>query len=129
MRATLTAITVLLPAFMACGDDEAVTDGGGDDATELEERADQLGARSAAEAVRADLHARDLGSDESLRSVEILEESTGTIPGDPAVLGLEDTTGDGLDDDGLVQIEVGEETACLSVGEDDDTIDVSGGTC
>lgn len=123
MRTILTTIAALgLLGVVACGDDEEVDE-------RIEEGVEQGSARSAAEWMRADLTRRDLQSDEHLRDVSILEDSADSIPGSPEVTGIEDTTGDGRDDDGNVEIRVGDESACLEVTDDGETVHVEGGSC
>ena len=88
----------------------------------------QVGARAAAEAVRAQLKAADLKNGESVRDMKRLNDAIDRLPGDPTVTGLKDTNDDGKDDDGNVQFTVGKESACLTA-HDNGTIDVSNGAC
>lgn len=124
----------------ACGDDDGgvseradqVLDGAqqraGKAVDALGETGESVGARVLAEAVRAALVAEDLGAGESLRDVAVLREAVGDLPGEPVVGGIEDGDGDGLDDDGKVEVALNDERACLSVAEGGD-IDVEGGAC
>jgi hypothetical protein len=121
MRTILTAVAALGLLGVACGDDDGAED--------VEETVEQAQARAAAEWMRGDLLGRDLRSDEHLRDVSVLEDSAENIPGSPDVTGIDDTTGDGRDDDGNVEIVVGDEAACVRVSEDGDSVDVEGGTC
>lgn len=127
----LSALASLLLAT-GCRDDD---DGGGPNDTNgdaeaaIEEPLEELGARAAAETVRANLRTRDLDEGDNLRDISVLEAAVEDLPGSPEASGLEDTSGDGQDDDGLVEIRVGNESACLSVGEDNETVDVTGGAC
>lgn len=121
MRTILAAAATLGLLGVACGDD--------DGAEEVEATVEQAEVRAAAEWMRGDLLGRDLRSDEHLRDISILEGSAENIPGSPDVTGIEDTTGDGRDDDGNVEIVVGDEAACVRVSEDGDSVDVEGGTC
>lgn len=93
--------------------------------------AQQTGARAAAEAWRGSLLANSTADTDpaGVRSVAVLEQSSGDLPGDPTIVGIEDTDGDGADDDGQVQVDVGDESACLTLPEDGDDIEVVGGAC
>lgn len=129
-RATVlvSLLATLGPIATGCGDDD-----GADDAEELgrevDESLEEGGVRVAAETVRVSLSARELGEDEHLRDVSIIEDVTEDVPGDPEVVGLQDGDGDGRDDDGRVELRVGDESACLSVSRDGEDVDVEGGGC
>lgn len=139
MRLFTVLLAILGLVVAGCGDDDDAEDDA-DQVDELEQELDELeheveaqgdeaGARVAAETVRASLTARELGEDENLRDTTILEDATEDVPGDPEVAGLEDADGDGRDDDGLVEMKVGEGSACVSVSEDGETVDVEGAAC
>ena len=98
-----------------------------------------------AEALRASLSSNDTAAEDGLRSVAALQEVADDLPGDPEVTGIEDGDGDGLDDDGKVQVDQDDASACVTLpeagddstqeGEDDDAtdamgdIEVEGGAC
>jgi hypothetical protein len=88
----------------------------------------QVGARAAAEAVRAQLKAADLKDGESVRDMKRLNDAIDQLPGDPTVTGLTDKDKDGKDDDGDVLFTVGRESACLTA-HDNGIVDVSNGSC
>jgi hypothetical protein len=97
---------------------------------EAEETAEQAGARGAAEALRVSLKAQDTDDDPGgVRNIEALRDAADDLPGDPKVIGIEDGDGDGIDDDGFVEVRVDDEFACVTVPESGDSIDVSGGRC
>lgn len=133
MRPTIVLLAILGLIAAGCGDDGDDGDEGADQADEieheLEEGAEQGGARVAAETVRASLTVRELGDDEHLRDVEVLEDATEDVPGTPEVVGLTDSDGDGRDDDGRIELQVGDESACVSVSENGESVDVEGGAC
>ena len=133
MRLIITLLALLGLVAASCGDDDDGGDNADDEAQELEEDAEDLiqegGARAAAETVRASLVARNLDEDEHLRDVAVLEEAIDNVPGGPEVSGLDDGDGDGRDDDGRLQLKVGDESACVAVSEDGQTVDVEGGAC
>jgi hypothetical protein len=120
------AAVLLVAGGAACGDD----DGGGrgdDPDDDLGEQAESAAARVVAEALRVVLVADD-GPDTDRRTVAVLEESVADLPGEPDVSGISDEDGDGLDDDGAVEVSVNDEVACLTVTEEGD-VDVTGGAC
>ncbi|MDQ4096455.1 MAG: hypothetical protein M3144_01105 [Actinomycetota bacterium] len=102
----------------ACGDDDGA-----------EETAERAGARAVAESLRARLLADELGEDEHLRDIAMIQEAVGDLPGEPDVSGIEDRDADGRDDDGEIEVRVDGETACVSIGDRGDEVDVTGGRC
>jgi len=97
---------------------------------EAEEAAEQTGARASAEAFRASLKAQDTDDETGgVRNVVALNEAADDLPGDVDVVGIGDSNGDGIDDDGFVEIQVGDEFACVTLPESGDEIDVNGGRC
>jgi hypothetical protein len=139
------------PVAIACGDDDSgidtdeVQESVEDVAEEAGETADEAQARATAEALRAALANSDIGADEGLRSIDAIEEAIDSLPGDPDISGVEDGSGDGMDDDGRVQVDVDDAAACMIIpdaaddstqddGDDGTTermgdIDVEGGEC
>jgi hypothetical protein len=114
-----------LGLVVGCGDDD---DQAGDDSDDdLAEVAESAGARAIAEAYRLVLFADD-HPDADRRQVAILQESVDDLPGDPDITGITDDDGDGLDDDGKVEVRVNDEVACVSVATDGG-VDVTGGAC
>ena len=93
-----------------------------------EDVAGTVTARAAAEAIRAALQAENLDANQTVRDVAVLQESVADIPGDPSVSGIDDADGDGKDDDGKVQVAVGDQTACITV-QDNGDISVSSDSC
>ena len=97
---------------------------------EAKEKAGEAGARATAEALRASLKARDTkDAPGGVRNVEALREAAKDLPGQPEITGITDADGDGRDDDGYVQAKVGHESACITLPESGDAIEVSGGAC
>jgi hypothetical protein len=124
-RLAWTGIVVVLLAAIACSADD---DSAGDDPdNDLGEQAASAEARAVAEALRVVILAD--GSDgPERREVASLQENVDDIPGDPDISGIADDDGDGLDDDGKIEITVDDEVACLTVAEAGD-VDVTGGSC
>ena len=96
---------------------------------EIEETGDEAQARTAAEDLRARIKANDTANDEGARSVAAINESLEDVAGDPKLEGLEDGDGDGLDDDGKVQITVESSSACLTLPESGEDTTVESGPC
>jgi hypothetical protein len=97
---------------------------------EAEEVAEQTGARASAEAFRASLQAQDTDNETGgVRNVEALNEAADDLPGNVDVIGIIDSNGDGIDDDGFVEMQVGDEFACVTLPASGDEIDVNGGRC
>lgn len=96
---------------------------------EVDERADQSSARFQAEALRGLIKEDDRTPDQGARAVVVIQESVEELPGDPEVAGVADADGDGLDDDGLVEVRSDQQAACLTIPGSGDEIEVSGGAC
>lgn len=129
IAATLAVLLVLTAA--GCSDDtkdkaKDTVQSAKDDAAET---VDQAKARTAAETFRTSLKNNDTAHDDGYRSMDAIEESGADLPAGAEMSGVEDGDGDGLDDDGNVQIDVDDESACVRIPEDGDDIDVEGGTC
>ena len=97
---------------------------------EAEEAADKAGARVSAEGFRVSIKAQDTVDETGgVRNVEALREAAEDLPGDPEVIGIEDGDGDGVDDDGFVELQVDDEYACVTLPESGNEVDVTGGHC
>lgn len=88
----------------------------------------QAGARAAAEAMRAQLKANNVGNGQTVRTVAVLRAAARNIPGSPTVEGITDADNDGKDDDGKVTITVGGQSACLTAN-DNGSVDVTDNAC
>jgi len=129
--ALLFASLLVLPFATACSSDttddaKETVESAKDDAAEA---ADDATARGQAEALRASLKGNETADDEGARSVSVLRQAADDLPGDPDVSGIDDGDGDGLDDDGKVQITVDDSSACVSLPETGEDIDVTDGDC
>ncbi len=91
--------------------------------------ANQLGARATAEAIRASLKANKDADKKGVRSVEVLNQVVKNLPGNPKVTGIEDKNGDGLDDDGFVQVDQDGQSACVTLPPRGKDIKVTSGAC
>lgn len=86
---------------------------------DLENAADDTAARAQAEVFRAALRAADLDNDDDRRKIDVLNDAADELS-DDVVVGIDDGDGDGLDDDGLVQIESNDQSACVRIAQDGD---------
>lgn len=119
----------LLFGLAACGDSSDDTKDAVDSAREKAENvAGAAGARTAAEALRGLLLAKNLDANQTVRDVVVLQAAADDLPGSPSVSGIDDQDGDGKDDDGKVQLAVGDQVACVSV-QDNGEISVSSDSC
>lgn len=87
------------------------------------------GARAQAEALRASLKGNDTANAEGVRSMTAIQEAAEDLPGDVEVSGVDDGDGDGLDDDGRVQVDQGDQSACLVLPAEGEDTTVEAGTC
>jgi hypothetical protein len=135
------ALTLLLGAS-ACSDDtndkvsdaadsvgSDVSDAAGDIREDAEDGAGSVGARTQAEALRASLKGNDTADAEGVRSVAAINEAATDLPGDVEVTGVDDADGDGLDDDGRVQVDQGDQSACVILPAEGEDTTVENGAC
>lgn len=116
MKRILACMLLAATVFVAACDDSD-----GQNAREqVEDAVGGATARAAGESMRVALEAEDLDPGDTLRSVAVLQENSDDVPGDPTVSGITDSDGDGKDDDGKVQLEVGDQTVCVSVTDQND---------
>lgn len=90
--------------------------------------ANEVGARSQAEAMRANLKASK-EAEQSLRDVALLKAASENLPGNPTIAGITDGDGDGMDDDGMVEITLNQAKACVMVPATGDNTEVTGEAC
>ncbi len=135
------ALTLLLGAS-ACSDDtndkvsdaadsvgSDVSDAAGDIREDAEDGAGAVGARTQAEALRASLKGNDTADAEGVRSVAAINEAATDLPGDVEVTGVDDADGDGLDDDGRVQVDQGDQSGCVILPAEGEDTTVENGAC
>ena len=129
-RLTLPLVLILGSAGLAtaCGSSSAseTVDSVKDEAAD---EVGEAGARAAGEAFRVSLKGDDAVNDEGVRAVSVLKDNSNDLPGDPVVSGIEDKDGDGLDDDGKVEVSVSDKVACVTLPETGTEIDVTDGNC
>jgi hypothetical protein len=117
----------LVVALAGCGDDDGSKRADSDSNDSPGEVLEGAGARALGEALRVVL-VSDNAFEEHPRDVEVLQENVDDLPGKPKVTGIDDTDGDGMDDDGNLEIFVDDEIACVFVSADG-RVDVTGGGC
>ena len=124
-------VTIACIGAVGCSSD--TTDKAGDAVESAKDdvatRADETQARVAAEELRARIKANDTADADGVRSVSALNESAEDLVGDPTVTGIDDADGDGLDDDGKVQIDIDQSSACLTLPDTGENTTVEGGAC
>ena len=108
---------------------DEVKDKAGEVGDAVDTKADEAAARAAAEELRNRVKANDTANEEGARSIAAIEESAKDLTGDPEVSGIEDSDDDGLDDDGKVQVDVGESSACVTLPAEGEDTTVEGGEC
>lgn len=65
----------------------------------------------------------------SPRSLSVIDAAIHDVPGTPEVVGATDANRDGLDDDGKVEVKVGDQYACLTIPVQGDVYSSKGGRC
>lgn len=130
---TAVAVTALSFALVgaACSSDtvdnaEDTVESASDD---IESGAEQATASATAESFRVSLKANDDADEQGLRSVEVLQQVAEDLPGDPDISGIEDSDGNGMDDDGKVQVTAGDEKACIIIPETGTDTEVTNEAC
>lgn len=97
--------------------------------SDAEDVARDAGARAVGEAFRVSLETNDIAENDGYRSVEALQDAADDLPGDPDISGIEDGDGDGLDDDGRVEVTVDGGSACVVIPETGTDAEVTDGAC
>jgi len=124
-RLLLVPIAVVALGVVALGCDEAEEVG-----EDIQEGVEDVTARATAETFRGAIRNQDTDdATGGVRNIDALNSAADDIPGDPDIVGIEDTTGDGVDDDGLVEIRVDDQRACVELPESGNEIDVTGDPC
>jgi hypothetical protein len=125
------AILIAVPFAAACS--EETQQNARDTAESLGEDAEanaaEASARAAAEELRVRIKANATAATQGPRSMVAIAESSEDIVGDPEVVGATDADGDGLDDDGKVQVNVSGASACVTLPATGDDTTVNGGAC
>jgi hypothetical protein len=134
LRSLFVGLAVVVVAAFATACDEDTRDEA-DEAVEratedVDEGVDDASARAGAEAFRASLKAQETDDDAGgVRQIDALEEAADDVPGSPDIAGIADDDGDGVDDDGRVEVRVGDQVACVELPESGDEIDVTDDAC
>jgi len=123
MKLLIASVAMAALALGACSDSN-----GKNAREQVEDAVGGAGAHAAAESMRVALEAHDLKAGQTLRDVDVLRENADDVPGDPKVSGITDSNRDGKDDDGKVELTVGDQSACLVVNDQND-VSVDDDTC
>jgi hypothetical protein len=130
---SLFAVVVLVGAFAVAGCSSDTTDKAKDTAKsaqeDVEDAAGTGAARIAAEGLRASLKGNATADDEGVRSVKAINDAADELPDDAELSGVDDGDGDGKDDDGKVQVSVGDQQACLTLPATGEDTKVTTGPC
>ncbi len=129
---TWVATGVLLTGLIAgCSEEDRaeITESAEAAREDIEDAAGSAAARSAAEALRAALKLDDQPESATLRDIAVIERARDQVPGDLQVAGVADADGDGRDDDGLVEVQVGDQAACLMIPAEGTDTSVDNGPC
>ena len=142
LAAVAVAGLILVPLATACSEEtkqnaketaDNLEDDAQKNADELGAELDQTGAearaRVAAEDLRARIKANTTTTTLGPRSMVAITESIPAVVGTPEVVGAADADGDGLDDDGKVQVNIDGASACLTLPATGDDTTVEGGAC
>jgi hypothetical protein len=115
----------------ACSDDtkDQAREAAESAAEDADDFVDSSSAQAIAAALQASIEADDRYEDEGPRSMAVLQENIDDLPGEPEVVEVVDSDGDGLDDDGRVEVRVDDDASCLSLGEVGEGIDISDDAC
>jgi hypothetical protein len=118
-------------SFGACSDEtkSKVKDAAKSAREDAANAAGTAAAYTEAQALRAALKAKDLKQGQTERDVSVLNQVVRDLPGDPKVTGIKDGNGDGKDDDGKVEVHVGDQAACLTISADGKDTNVDKGAC
>ncbi len=92
-------------------------------------KTDEVAARAAAEGLRVSLKGNDTAGKEGIRSVKAINQAAKDLPGNAKFSGVKDSDGDGMDDDGKVEVTVGSGQACLTLPKTGENTTVKGGAC
>lgn len=123
----LAVVTGLLVLLVGCSND-------GDDsvqslATRIESGVQDASARAVAEAFAAAIDVDEAAAADGARSLTAIDENADDLPGDPEILYVTDSDGDGVDDDGRVGVRVGSEESCVELSPDSGEATVLESSC
>jgi hypothetical protein len=126
-RSVCFVLAIMSAAWLSgCGDDSSAADKARDAAGQVDSAVDAGLARGQAEILRQ--RAKDfVRQGESVASMSVLQEAARDLPSNPTVTGLADANGDGLDDDGKLEITIDKSHACVMITGTD--IDVTSTRC
>jgi hypothetical protein len=132
-RGALVAVAAALTFLgaAACSDEtqSKVADASRSAATDVGNAANSASARAQAEAIRANIKTDDRTKTQSTRTMAVIQDATAKAPGEVRTTGVADADGDGLDDDGLVEVEFNGAFACIRLPAQGTDTTVDDGHC
>ncbi len=106
-----------------------ISSGATDLGSDVANGTNKVRARATAEAIRVSLKNNKDADAKGVRNIDVLHQVVKDLPGDPTVTGIEDKNGDGLDDDGHLQVDQGGQSACVTLPKTGKDIQVTSGPC
>jgi hypothetical protein len=128
-RITVSALALVSVAALGAGCSKSTTDSAKETVKNAANDAKRAGAVVIADALREAIKHEASDRHESPRSLTVIDAAIHDIPGTPDVVGVVDANHDGLDDDGKLEVKVGDQYACLTIPAQGDAYDTTGGRC
>lgn len=129
----IAALLLLLVPLMSAGCSDDTQDDARDALEGAAEDANQAldtgGAVAVASALQGAIEADERADDEGPRSMAVIQENIDDLPGEPEIVGVADDDGDGVDDDGRVEVRVDDQAACLTLGDVGEDADIDDEAC
>ena len=128
-RLAIAALAVVSTATFGAGCSKSTTDAAKKTAENAANDIKRGTAVGIADVLRTAIKHEASDKHKSPRSLTVIDAAIHDIPGTPDVIGVADANHDGLDDDGKVEVKVGNQYACLTIPQQGDAYDTKGGRC